>query len=113
MRTSKETHQAFFWGKQGRPTETTLGITEINDTSELFNLALLARQAWRILKSLDSLCARMIKSIYFPVDTILTAEVGSNPSQIWRSIVKGRDVLSQGLIRRSSNGASAHIWALN
>jgi hypothetical protein len=50
---------------------------------ELFNLALLARQAWRIIQVPDSLSVRVLKAAYFPSCDLLAAEVGSHPSQIW------------------------------
>ena len=77
---------------------------------ELFNLALLARQAWRILQNPDALSSRILKGVYFPNTTILEANIGSHPSQLWRAIVEGRDILKQGLIRRIGNGASTNIW---
>lgn len=80
---------------------------------ELFNLALLARQAWRILQQPESLCARLLKAIYFPQGTILNAELGSRPSQVWRAILEGRDVMSQGIIKRIGDGASTRIWTEN
>ena len=43
---------------------------------ELFNLAMLARQAWRLLQYPDTLCARVLKSIYYPSADILEAELG-------------------------------------
>ena len=80
---------------------------------ELFNLALLACQAWRLLQQADSLCAQMLKAIYFPDSNILSAELGSHPSQVWRAILEGRDVLLQGLIRRVGDGVTTRIWQDN
>jgi hypothetical protein len=65
---------------------------------ELFNLALLARQAWRIVQDPSSLSARVLKAVYFPEGEFLAAKVGSSPSRIWRAICDGKDVLKQGLI---------------
>ena len=77
---------------------------------ELFNLALLARQAWRLLQEPSTLSARILKASYFPQGLVLEAELGTRPSQIWRAILDGRDMLKQGLIRRIGNGQSTSIW---
>jgi hypothetical protein len=38
---------------------------------QFFNQALLARQAWRLLKFPDSLCARLLKAKYYPSGDLL------------------------------------------
>ena len=86
-----------------------LGFRDI----ELFNLALLARQAWRILQEPSSLSARVLKAVYFPDGDFLEAQIGTSPSRIWRAIVDGKDVLCQGLIRRIGTGEATDIWVMN
>ena len=45
-----------------------------------FNLAMLARQAWRLLQEPTSLSARILKAVYYPDRSILNAELGTIPS---------------------------------
>ena len=42
---------------------------------ELFNLALLACQAWRLLQDPDTLSARILTAVYYPECDLLDAEV--------------------------------------
>ena len=71
-----------------------LGFRDI----ELFNLAPLARQAWRVLMEHNSLCAWILKSKYSPSVDFVQAKLGGSPSQVWRSLLEGGDTLSQGII---------------
>ena len=80
---------------------------------EIFNLALLARKAWRLLIGELSLSARILKAVYFLEGSILEAELGSHPSQIWRSILDGHDVLIQGFVRRIGDGETMEVWRHN
>ena len=80
---------------------------------QLFNVALLGKQAWRILQNPESLSAKILKASYFPTTNFLGAQLRRRPSQIWRSIMAGRDVLSQGLIKHIDNGCDTNIWADN
>jgi hypothetical protein len=61
----------------------------------------------------ESLSARVLKSVYFPYDSFLDATVGSSPSRVWRAIMDGKDVLTQGIIRRIGSGATTNIWNRN
>jgi hypothetical protein len=74
------------WESMTRPKRD--GGLGFRDT-ELFNLTLLARQAWRILTNLDSLSARNLKAVYFPLNSVLNAELGTRPSAVWRAIHEG------------------------
>lgn len=76
---------------------------------EVFNQALLAKQAWRILQAPTSLCARVLKARYFKEDSILTTTCSSTASYTFRSILHGRDLLREGLIWRIGDGAQVRI----
>jgi hypothetical protein len=86
-----------------------LGFRDI----EIFNLAMLARQVWRILQYPESLSSRVLKAIYFPNEDLMDARLGISPSQIWRAVHEGIGVLKQGLIRRIGDGRSTSIWYQN
>jgi hypothetical protein len=75
-----------------------------------FNVALLAKQGWRLWKTPDSLIAQIMKGKYFPEGSILTASIGSNPSFAWRSIHGSCGLLNDGLIWRVRNGKKIRIW---
>jgi len=86
-----------------------LGFRDI----KLFNLVLLARQAWRILQEPQALSSRVLKAVYFPETDFLEAELGPSPSRIWRAVIDGKDVLKQGLIRRIGTGEETDVWQMN
>jgi hypothetical protein len=75
-----------------------------------FNMAMLARQAWRMLTNPDSLCARVLKARYFPDSSILEASASNGISYTWRSILKGVKLLKEGLIWRVGDGSQINIW---
>jgi hypothetical protein len=84
-----------------------LGFRDIHG----FNMAMLCKQAWRLLHSPLSLCSRILKAKYFPNSTVLEAQPRSGMSYAWRSILKGVDLLKQGLIWRVGHGADLNIWS--
>ena len=80
---------------------------------EMFNLALLAKQAWRLLQDENSLSTRVLKAVYFPDTRFLDAVIGQSPSKIWRSIMEVREVLEGSLIRQIGTGESTNIWSMD
>ena len=62
-----------------------------------FNLALLAKQGWRLLHQPHSLIFQVLKAKYFPHYEFLEANAGYRPSYAWRSIASTRPVLKLGL----------------
>ena len=62
-----------------------------------FNLALLAKQGWQILKNLDSLVYKVFKAKYFAETTFLEAQMGRKTLHIWRSILSAREVIKMGV----------------
>ncbi|XP_057811890.1 uncharacterized protein LOC131026138 [Salvia miltiorrhiza] len=76
-----------------------LGFRDIS----LFNQAMLAKQAWRLILHDKSLLARSLKARYFPRNDILLASNAHNPSYAWKSI------LSEGIAWKIGNGARVRI----
>ena len=76
----------------------------------MFNDSLLAKQAWQLLKHLDSLLHKVFKVHFFPNCTFMEAKHSSGGSHAWNSILHGRDVLLMGCRGRIGNGKVVSIW---
>lgn len=77
---------------------------------KIFNQALLARQAWRLVQFPDSLCARVLKAKYYPNGDLLDTAFSSVSSDSWKGIVHGLELLKKGVIWRIGTGRKVHIW---
>lgn len=64
---------------------------------EWFNLSLLAKQGWRLIQNPNGLVARILMEKYYPHENFMEAVLGRNPSYVWRSIWKSRQLLDLGL----------------
>lgn len=62
----------------------------------LFNLALLAKQGWRVIHIENSLLHRVWKAKYFPTSLFLEAELGKHSSFAWRGL-ESKNVAEEGV----------------
>ncbi|KAL0360990.1 UNVERIFIED_CONTAM: putative mitochondrial protein [Sesamum radiatum] len=89
------------WKKiYGIKNEGSLGFRQL----ELFNDALLAKQAWRIIQNPSSLVSQILKAKYFPKSDFFNAKLGSRPSLTWQSILGVRQLIVAGSRWRVGNG---------
>ncbi|GKV02210.1 hypothetical protein SLEP1_g14669 [Rubroshorea leprosula] len=114
--------RAFWWGQQEQEKRISwipwtkmvtskwhggLGFKDL----ECFDLALLARQAWRLINHPNALWAQVLKAIHFPDVDFVNAQEGSNPSWAWKSLLKGRNLLQHGLGWNIGSGESVNVWS--
>ena len=72
------------WDKMCMPKDSRgLGFQDLRS----FNLALLAKQGWRLLTNSTSLFCRVYKAKYFSHCSFDEAPIGRNPSYAWRSLM--------------------------
>jgi hypothetical protein len=75
-----------------------------------FNLAMLAKQIWRILEEPNSLCARVLRARYYPDGKLLEARQKSGSSYTWQSLLAGLQCFKRGYIWRVGDGSQINIW---
>lgn len=75
-----------------------------------FNLALLAKQGWRLSQNPSSLTHRVFKAKYFADCSFMEAQVGKKPLYVWRSIMAAREMVERGSRWCIGNGKTMEIW---
>ncbi|KAL6176236.1 hypothetical protein ACLB2K_052871 [Fragaria x ananassa] len=98
----------FWWGKQGskrgihwciwdllcrNKKDEGLGFRDL----EVFNQALLAKTVWRIVLCPDSMVNKVIRAKYVGNGDWATVGIGVKPSQVWRGLVWGKELLCAGI----------------
>ena len=74
-----------------------------------FNLAMLAKQGWRLLKNQESLLFKCFKARYFPRCNFLHANDSPNSSFVWKSMMAALPILRSGCCWRVGNGESIDV----
>lgn len=75
-----------------------------------FNLAMVAKQYWRLLNNEDSTAATILKERYFPRGCLDNAKLGYQPSYLWRSILNARELVREGTAWRVGDGTSINCF---
>ena len=80
------------WEKLSKPKRVGgLGFRDLH----AFNMAMLAKQGWRLLQNPSSLCAQILQAKYHPGRGILEDMPRKGISYAWRSILKGVQFLKK------------------
>ena len=74
-----------------------------------FNLALLAKQGWRIQQNPNTLVHKVFKAKYFAGSSFREAQLGCRPSYVWKSIMAAKDLVVKGSKWVIGNGERVHI----
>lgn len=83
-----------------------LGIRDI----QLFNIALLAKQAWRLVSTPDCLLSRILLGKYWQNRSFLDLPPTPSSSHGWISVLLGRDLLVTNLGKVIGDGNSTIVW---
>jgi len=75
-----------------------------------FNLAMIGKQAWKLISNPDSLITKLLKAKYFPHSDYFSASIGHNPSYVWRSFWSVRNYLKRGLKWSIGMGETISVW---
>ena len=75
-----------------------------------FNIALLCKQGWCLLKNTNTLAFQVLQAKYFPSRSFLESKQGHNSSFTWQSICATKAILERGLRWRVGNGQRIKLW---
>jgi len=75
-----------------------------------FNMAMVDKQTWKLVSSLESPITRLLKAKYFPQSDYFRASIGHNPSYVWCSIWSAKDVIRRGFQWSIGTGEHIPVW---
>ncbi|KAL0445988.1 UNVERIFIED_CONTAM: hypothetical protein Slati_1726700 [Sesamum latifolium] len=96
----------FWWGNRGKRKIHWIfwnGLCESKLTGSLgfrqlqcFNLAMLAKQLWRLMTHPERLLSKVLRARYFPSGDVFFSTLGHRPSYTWRSIMAAHALFRTG-----------------
>nr|XP_023894814.1 uncharacterized protein LOC112006735 [Quercus suber] len=78
---------------------------------KIFNLAMLAKQGWRLLQNQESLVFKCLKARYFPCCSFMEAVDSPTSSYIWKSIMAAQPVLKKRCCWMVGDGTSIRVMS--
>ena len=94
------------WGVLSHPKKVGgMGFRDLKD----FNLAMLAKQGWRLIQENDSLLYKCFKAWYFPRFHFLDASDVPNSSYMCKSLMAAQPNLKQGCCWRVEDGSAFRV----
>lgn len=82
-----------------------MGFRDLN----AMNIALVAKQVWRVQNNPDALWAKVLKSLYFTNSSIWDAKKGRKASWGWVSMLKGRDFINKHKAWHIKDGSKVRV----
>uniref|UniRef100_A0A803NJC2 RNase H type-1 domain-containing protein n=1 Tax=Cannabis sativa TaxID=3483 RepID=A0A803NJC2_CANSA len=82
-----------------------LGFKDLRD----YNIALLGKQAWRLLVNDNALISKVFKARYFATGSFLTSSLGNNPTSVGRSIFETKQLMLAGVRKSIARGIETSI----
>ncbi|KAL8116202.1 hypothetical protein AgCh_022629 [Apium graveolens] len=105
---------------------TVLKFTEADESSHYLGLpncigqkksTMLGKTGVEAVDTAESLVARVYKARYYPRGNFLNAQIGGNPSFIWRSVIETQSIIKEGIGYRVGSGESISVkldpWLLD
>ncbi|XP_074374523.1 uncharacterized protein LOC141714927 [Apium graveolens] len=75
-------------------------------------MAMLAKQGWRLLVDANPLVSAIIKARYYSNTNVMMAELGNNPSYVWRGIYQALAIVKSGARRKIGNVETTTVSSL-
>lgn len=74
------------------------------------NMAMIGKQAWKLVTSPNSLITKLLKAKYYPRSDYFGASVSHNPSYVWRGLWRVKDMVRRSFQWSIGTGESISVW---
>ncbi|XP_058766468.1 uncharacterized mitochondrial protein AtMg00310-like [Vicia villosa] len=74
-----------------------------------FKIAMVAKQVWNFMTNPNALISKFFRTKYFHTSSFLAAKIENNPSFVWRSLWKAREVFLLGCRWRIGDGSNIRV----